>query len=38
VALSDLSKESIFQRSASLDELTHMLCEKIAESLVVSKK
>ena len=34
-SVSDLSKESIFQRSASLDELTHMLCEKIAESLVV---
>ena len=34
-SVSDLSKESIFQRSASLDELTHVLCEKIAESLIV---
>ncbi|HLD73367.1 MAG TPA: hypothetical protein VJB34_00495 [Bdellovibrionota bacterium] len=34
-SVSDLSKESIFQRSASLDELTHVLCEKIAESLEV---
>lgn len=33
-SVSDLSKESIFQRSASLDELTHMLCEKIAENII----
>ncbi len=33
-SVSDVSQESIFQRSASLDELTHALCEKIAESIV----
>src|SRR3989338_3289435 len=34
-SVSDVSKESIFQRSASLDELTQMLCEKVADSLVM---